>query len=116
MNKKKLFTGGHSGIVYSTDPGYVTTHNEDPEPQTILPAEQPLKILLDTKNRAGKSVTLVKGFTGTPADLEALGKKLKAHCGTGGSAKVGEIMVQGDNREKILQYCLKLGYARTKKA
>lgn len=115
MSKKKHFTGGLSGIVYSTDPGYVTSHNEHPESETIIPAEQPLKIVLDTKNRAGKSVTLVKGFTGTHPDLEALAKKLKAHCGTGGSAKDGEIMVQGDNRDKILQFCLKLGYARTKK-
>jgi len=90
--------------------------NEVPGTETILPAEQPLKIVLDTKHRAGKAVTLVRGFTGTQEDLEALAKKLKTFCGTGGSVKDGEIIVQGDNRDKILQYCLKLGFNRTKKA
>jgi len=116
MSKKKHFPGGLSGIVYSTDPGYTLPQNDLPEAETILPAAQPLKIVLDTKHRAGKAVTLVRGFTGKQEDLEALAKKLKAHCGTGGSVKDGEIIVQGDNREKILQYCLKLGYTRSKKA
>ncbi|MDE3250695.1 MAG: translation initiation factor, partial [Bacteroidota bacterium] len=66
--------------------------------------------------RAGKIVTVVTGFTGTADDLEALGKQLKSHCGTGGSAKDGEVIVQGDHREKILQWLLRNGYSGSKKA
>ena len=116
MSKKKPHQTGTGGIVYSTDPGFVLPDEHLPEEETIGPALQSLKIVLDTRNRAGKAVSLVKGFIGKQADLEDLGKKLKAYCGTGGSVKDGEIIVQGDNRDKILQYCLKLGYARTKKA
>lgn len=115
MSKKKHHQPGAGGIVYSTDPGFVLPDADLPEEETVAPALQPLKIVLDTRNRAGKAVSLVKGFTGKQTDLEELGKKLKAYCGTGGSVKDGEIIVQGDNRDKILQYCLKLGYSRAKK-
>jgi len=73
------------------------------------------KIKLETKHRAGKAVTLVTGFTGTEDDLEKLGKTLKNFCGTGGSAKDAEIIVQGDQRDKVLQWLLKNGYTQTKK-
>ena len=82
---------------------------------TLPPAQQKLKVRLDTKHRAGKAVTLVDGFVGKEEDLEDLGKKLKSFCGTGGSAKDGEIIVQGDQREKVLQWLVKNGYKLTRK-
>ncbi|MEP7373471.1 MAG: translation initiation factor [Chitinophagaceae bacterium] len=102
------------GFVYSTDPNF--SFEKDQESKTTLSAtDQKLKIRLDTKQRAGKAVTLVEGFIGQEQDLEELGKKLKGFCGTGGSAKDGEIIVQGDQRDKILQWLVKNGYAKTKK-
>ena len=102
------------GFVYSTDPAF--SFEEDKENIDTLPvAQQKLKVRLDTKHRAGKAVTLVEGFVGQEQDLEDLGKKLKSFCGTGGSAKDGEIIVQGDQREKVLQWLLKNGYSKTKK-
>jgi len=102
------------GFVYSTDPAF--SFEEDKENIDTLPAaQQKLKVRLDTKQRAGKAVTLVEGFVGQEQYLEDLGKKLKSFCGTGGSAKDGEIIVQGDQREKVLQWLLKNGYSKTKK-
>ncbi|MEO7308112.1 MAG: translation initiation factor [Ferruginibacter sp.] len=113
MSKKKIQS--LSGLVYSTDPYFKLPEEMGEEQETIEPAQQKLKIRLDTKHRAGKAVTLVEGFIGTTADLENLGKKLKSFCGTGGSVKDGEIIVQGDNREKILQWLQKNGYRSSKK-
>ena len=102
------------GFVYSTDPAF--QFEEDNNATTTLPpAQQKLKVRLDTKHRAGKAVTLLEGFSGTDNDLQDLGKKLKAYCGTGGSAKDGEIIVQGDQREKVVQWLLKNGYKQVKK-
>ena len=102
------------GFVYSTNPDF--NFENGPENRDTLPAaEQRLKIRLDTKHRAGKAVTLIEGFAGQEQDLEELGKKLKAFCGTGGSAKNSEITVQGDHREKVLQWLLKNGYSKSKK-
>ena len=112
MSKKKP---NSSGIVYSTDPDF--RMDEDlPMEETLPPRQQKLRIKLDTKQRAGKALSLVEGFLGTTADLEELGKKLKAHCGTGGSVKDGLILVQGDHRDKILQWLLKNDYSQSKKA
>jgi translation initiation factor 1 len=102
MASKKI--SGPGGLVYSTDPNFKIEKEENPEEETLNPSAQKLKIKLDTKQRAGKAVTLVSGFTGSIADLETLGKKIKTYCGTGGSVKDGEIIVQGDNRDKVLKY------------
>jgi translation initiation factor 1 len=102
------------GFVYSTDPNF-SFEEEQSNTETIPPPQQKLKVRLDTKHRAGKAVTLVDGFVGKDEDLQDLGKKLKSFCGTGGSAKDGEIIVQGDQREKVLQWLIKNGYKQVKK-
>ena len=104
-----------SGLVYSTDPNFKIEEDENMEEQTILPAEQKIKIRLDKKHRGGKVVTLIENFIGTNADKEDIGKKLKTVCGTGGSVKDGEILVQGDNSDKVLQWLLKNGFKNSKK-
>ena len=111
MSKKKPDT---RGFVYSTDPDF-SFEPEQNNSETLPPAQQKLKIRLDTKHRGGKVVTLVEGYVGKEKDLEDLGKKLKSFCGTGGSAKDGEIIVQGDQRDKVLQWLLKNGYKQTRK-
>lgn len=102
------------GFVYSTDPNF-SFQQENSSSETLAPAQQKLKVRLDTRHRAGKAVTLIEGFVGKDEDLQDLGKKLKSFCGTGGSAKDGEIIVQGDQREKVMQWLLKNGYKQTKK-
>ena len=102
------------GFVFSTDPNF-KFEEENEDLQTLSPKQQKLRIRLDTKHRAGKAVTLIENFIGTDEDLQELGKKLKSFCGTGGSAKDGEIIVQGDQREKVLQWLLKNGYTSSKK-
>ena len=98
-----------SGLVYSTDPNF-KIEEEVIDVETLPTSKQKLKIKLETKHRAGKAVTLITGFIGKQTDAEELGKKLKSLCGTGGSVKDGEIIVQGDNREKIKQWLNKNGY------
>ncbi|HET6721621.1 MAG TPA: translation initiation factor [Chitinophagaceae bacterium] len=102
------------GFVFSTDPDFKFEHDSNPA-ATLLPGQQKLKVRLDTKHRAGKAVTLVEGFIGKEEDLEELGKKLKSFCGTGGSAKDGEIIIQGDQREKVMQWFVKNGYKNVKR-
>ena len=102
------------GFVFSTDPNF-KFEEEHQSDETLLPAQQKLKVRLDTKHRAGKAVTLVEGFIGKDQDLEDLGKKLKSFCGTGGSAKDGEIIIQGDQREKVMQWFGKNGYKNVKR-
>lgn len=104
----------NKGFVYSTDPDFSFEHPEE-DVNTLPAAQQKLKIRLDTKQRAGKAVTLIDGFIGQQEDLEDLGKKLKSFCGTGGSAKDNEIIIQGDQRDKVLQWLLKNGYKLAKK-
>jgi translation initiation factor 1 len=99
-----------SGFVFSTDPSFSFEHEDNEMHETLPPGMQKLKIIMETKHRAGKAVTIVAGFIGKPDDLERLSKELKTSCGTGGSAKDGEIIIQGDQREKIRQYLLKKGY------
>ena len=97
-------------IVYSTNPDFQYRYDEPEEQVTLPPAKQDLRVMLDRKNRGGKSVTLITGFVGKQDDLAALGKELKTKCGVGGSAKEGEIIVQGDFRDKILQLLQQKGY------
>ena len=112
MSKKK--NNDTRGFVYSTDPNF-RFEEDSAALVTLLPAQQKLKVRLDSKQRGGKTVTLVEGFAGKDEDLQELGKLLKSHCGTGGSAKDGEIIVQGDQRDKVLQWLLQKGYKLAKK-
>ncbi|MDQ6762698.1 MAG: translation initiation factor [Bacteroidota bacterium] len=114
MSKKKFV--GTAGIVYSTNPTVVNVASEAEEVVTLPASQQCLTVKLDAKQRGGKLVTLVNGFTGAIADLEKLGKELKSFCGTGGSVKNNEILIQGDNKEKALQWLHKNGYSGAKKA
>ncbi len=103
------------GFVFSTDPNFSFEENNNGSVETLPPKQQKLRIRLDTKHRAGKAVTLLTGFIGTEEDLEMLGKQLKNYCGSGGAVKDGEIIVQGDHRDKVLQWLLKNGYTQSKK-
>ena len=104
-----------TGVVYSTNPDFAYQSNDPVEAATLPPQQQQLRVQLDKKQRGGKQVTLVTGFVGTEADLQTLGKLLKTKCGVGGSAKDGEVVVQGDFRDKVLEVLLKEGY-KAKKA
>jgi len=105
-----------NGFVFSTDPNFRFEEEDQGVQETLPPQQQKLRVRLDTKQRGGKAVTLIEGFIGTEDDLNTLGKQLKNFCGTGGSVKDGEILIQGDQREKVLQWLLKNGYKNTKKA
>ena len=107
-NKKAI------GVVYSTNSDFQYVTENENETETLPTQQQNLKILLDKKARAGKKVTVIEGFVGLEADLEDLSKKLKNHCGSGGSAKDGEILIQGDHREKVLAYLIDKGYKAKK--
>lgn len=113
MSKKKQ--GRSDGLVYSTNQDYYNDYDQQPEHRETLPKDkQKLRVKLDTKQRAGKVVTIVENFSGTDDDLEALGKQLKTKCGAGGSVKEGIIMIQGDYREKIIGWLKDWGYTQSK--
>lgn len=104
------------GVVYSTDPSFAYREADGPAETETLPADrQRLVVSIDRRNRGGKQVTLVSGFIGTEEDLKALGKALKVKCGVGGSAKDGEITVQGDLRDKVVALLHEMGYVRAKR-
>ena len=98
------------GVVYSTNPDYQYQYDNEPEAVTLAPEKQRLRVSLDRHHRGGKTVTLVTGFVGTDDDLQALGKMLKGKCGVGGSAKDGEIIIQGDQQEKVRAALAAAGY------
>lgn len=108
MSKKK--NKGYDGVVYSTANNYDYQEFSDGEQDTLPPAEQNLKVIFEKKGRGGKAVTLVKGFIGTDEDLNDLGRKLKTKCGVGGSSKDGEIIIQGEHKQKVLSILQDLGY------
>ncbi|MCK9400423.1 MAG: translation initiation factor [Bacteroidales bacterium] len=94
------------GIVYSTNPDFIFDKGKGEEPDTLPPQQQNLLVRLDRKQRKGKSVTLIKGFIGNEEDLKELSKKLKSRFGVGGSAKDGEIIIQGDFVQRVIEYLL----------
>ena len=98
------------GVVYSTNPDFKYQYEHEESAETLPANKQNLRVTLDKKKRAGKVVTLITGFIGTEDDLETLGKTLKTKCGSGGSAKDNEIIIQGDFRDKIVEYLTKEGY------
>jgi translation initiation factor 1 len=106
MSKKR-------NIVYSTNPDF-NYDDDNEEQETLENKDQKLKVLVDRKLRKGKSVTLVTGFEGSDDELKDLAKKLKSKCGVGGAAKDGEILVQGEFKEKIYTLLNDMGYKQTK--
>ncbi len=113
MSKKNK--SNQRGFVYSTDPNFRFEEEQRSIAETLMPAQQKLRVRLETKHRGGKAVTLVTGFVGKDEDLETLGKALKNFCGTGGSVKHSEGIIQGDQQDKVLQWLLKNGYKASKK-
>lgn len=98
-----------SGFVYSTNPDF-NIENEENNQETLPPAQQDLRVWRDSKSRKGKTVTLVKGYVGTDDDLKDLEKLLKSKCGVGGTSKDGEIVIQGDMRDKVHDILKAAGY------
>lgn len=101
---------GNRGFVYSTNPNYSGNDDNYDDEETLEPSEQKLYVSLDSKKRKGKTVTLVEGFVGSDEDLNALGKHLKSKCGVGGTVKDGEIIIQGNMKEKVGELLKKDGY------
>lgn len=113
MSKKNDWKN-REGVVYSTNSDFGYNYSSNEEAETLPLAKQTLQIKMDNAGRAGKQVTLITGFVGTTADLESLTKLLKTKCGVGGSAKDGEILIQGDVRDKVLAVLTKEGYKARK--
>jgi len=110
-NKKKRI-----GVVFSTNPDFEYQNQENSNIESLEPQQQRLRVLIDRKKRRGKEVTLIIGFEGSDDDLKDLGKMLKSKCGVGGSVKDGEIIVQGNQRDKVMKLLLDAGYSQTKKS
>lgn len=104
----------HLNVVYSTNPDFQFDDNQGDQQNTLPPQQQKLRVRIDKRNRGGKVVTLVTGFVGSDDDLQVLGKMLKVKCGVGGSAKDGEIIVQGERRDQVIALLKAAGYSGTK--
>lgn len=115
MSKKKS-NKGRMGVVYSSNPDFDYTYGAEEEEVDIPPEDQTLRIFLDRKKRKGKEVTLITGFQGSDATLKELGSFLKSKCGVGGSVKEGEIIIQGNHRDKVLKLLKDKGYTKSKKS
>lgn len=113
---KKNQKRNRDGLVYSSDPDFDLDQGKEEEEPDFPPREQNLRVFLDRKKRKGKEVTLIAGFQGPEASLKELGSFLKSKCGVGGSVKDGEILIQGNHRDKVLQLLLEKGYSKTKKS
>ena len=114
MATKKNDWKDRLNIVYSTNPNFEYSTDEMEEIETLPKQQQKLRVSIEKTHRGGKTVTLVKNFIGTEADMKELGKLLKTKCGVGGSVKDGEILVQGEFKEKIIEILKKEGYTQTK--
>jgi translation initiation factor 1 len=112
MGKKKK---KRVDVVYSTNPDFGYDYDEDQERETLPNDEQLLYVSIDRKKRKGKDVTLIEGFVGTDDDFKDLAKKLKSACGVGGTAKEGEILIQGNHRDKIMKMLEEEGYKTKRK-
>ncbi len=112
-NKNKK---NRKGVVYSTNPDFEYNYKEEQEADALPPQQQNLRVMIDRKQRKGKEVTLITGYVGPEEDLKDLGKLLKTKCGVGGSIKDGEILIQGNQRDKVVEILLKEGYSQTKKS
>ena len=114
-NKNKDPFNALDGLVFSTNPDFKGWEGDEEDgEESLSPEQQRLRVLIDRKKRKGKEVTLVTGFDGTEEDLKALGKMLKTKCGVGGSVKNGEILIQGNQRDKVLKILKEEGYTGTK--
>ncbi|TKC12976.1 translation initiation factor [Pedobacter polaris] len=109
-NTKKKVINDFGGIMYSTDPAFTYEDHTLSSDESLPNNQQDLRIMLDRKNRGGKAVTLITGYQGTDENLQVLAKMLKTKCGVGGAAKDGEILIQGDFREKVFLMLQKEGY------
>ncbi len=110
IDKKSKKFSSFDGLVFSTNPDQQLSHAEDEGEDTLQAKQQQLRVQLDKKQRGGKAVTLITGFVGNNDDLKELGKMLKSKCGVGGAVKEGEILIQGDFRQKILDLLIEKGY------
>ena len=114
MATKKNYWKERLNIVYSTNPNFEYSTDEMEEIETLPKQQQKLRVSIEKNHRGGKTVTLVRNFTGTEDDMKELGKLLKTKCGVGGSVKDGEILIQGEFKEKIIELLKKEGYTQTK--
>ena len=105
---------GRLNVLYSTNPDFQYEYDETPEAETLAPGQQKLRVQIEKKGRGGKTVTIVRGFVGKDDDLKSLARLLKNRCGVGGSTKDGEILIQGELKEKVLGIRRESGYTNSK--